>query len=109
MKLILNCPRALGITCLSNKGQFFFFTKDNFQGLAVALTGFPVVINSSLYSVFAGKKIKTPALVNFFFSRNWSRNIYKLLYNDQINARDLIAQSPVGYCVGKPKEKSLVF
>ena len=55
VKLILNCPRALGITCLSNKGQFFFFTKDNFQGLAVALTGLPVVINSSLYSVFGGK------------------------------------------------------
>ena len=42
-------------------------------------------------------------------ARNWARNIYKLLYNDQINARDLIGQSAVGYCAGKPKEKSCVF
>ena len=28
------------------------------------------------------------------------------LYNNQINARDLIGQSAMGYCAGKPMEKS---
>ena len=36
------------------------------------------------------------------------RNIFPL-YNNQINARALIFQSAVGYCVGKPTEKSRVF
>ena len=31
------------------------------------------------------------------------------LYNTQINARALIGQSAVGYCAGKPPEKSRVF
>ena len=31
------------------------------------------------------------------------------LYNNQINARALIGQSAVGYCAGKPTEKSRVF
>ena len=31
------------------------------------------------------------------------------LSNDQINARALIGQSPVGYFAGKPTEKSRVF
>ena len=30
------------------------------------------------------------------------------LYNNQINARALIGQSAVGYCAGKPREKSRV-
>ena len=30
-------------------------------------------------------------------------------YNNQINARALIGQSDVGYCAGKPTEKSRVF
>ena len=30
---------------------------------------------------------------------------YDILYNNQINARALIGQSVVGYCVGKPAEK----
>ena len=34
---------------------------------------------------------------------------YNDLYNNQINARALIGQSAVGYCAGKPKEKSRVF
>ena len=34
---------------------------------------------------------------------------YPSLYNNQINARVLIALSAVGYCAGKPTEKSLVF
>ena len=34
---------------------------------------------------------------------------YLNLYNNQINARALIGQSAVGYCAGKPTEKSLVF
>ena len=32
-----------------------------------------------------------------------------ILYNNQINARALIGQSAVGYCAGKPTEKSRVF
>ena len=32
-----------------------------------------------------------------------------VLYNNQINARALIGQSAVGYCAGKPTEKSPVF
>ena len=31
------------------------------------------------------------------------------LYNNQINARALIGLSAVGYCAGKPTEKSRVF
>ena len=31
------------------------------------------------------------------------------LYNNQINARALIGQSAVGYCAGKPTEKSRIF
>ena len=34
---------------------------------------------------------------------------YQSLYNNQINARALIGQSAVGYCTGKPTEKSRVF
>ena len=34
---------------------------------------------------------------------------YQTLYNDQINARALIGQSAMGYCAGKPTEKSRVF
>ena len=33
----------------------------------------------------------------------------KKLYNNQINVRALIGQSAVGYCAGKPAEKSRVF
>ena len=32
-----------------------------------------------------------------------------ILYNNQINARALLGQSAVGYCAGKPTEKSRVF
>ena len=35
--------------------------------------------------------------------------IVYLLYNNQINAHALIGQSAVGYCAGKPMEKSHVF
>ena len=38
-----------------------------------------------------------------------SRVVYQPLYNNQINARALIGQSAVGYCAGKPTEKSRVF
>ena len=31
-----------------------------------------------------------------------------ILYNNQINARALIGQSAMGYCAGKPMEKSRV-
>ena len=34
---------------------------------------------------------------------------YYILYKNQINARALIGQSAVGYCAGKPTEKSRVF
>ena len=34
---------------------------------------------------------------------------YSILYNNQIKARALIGQSAVGYCAGKPTEKSRVF
>ena len=34
---------------------------------------------------------------------------YHLLYNNQINARALIGQLAVGYCAGKPTEKSRAF
>ena len=35
--------------------------------------------------------------------------VYYKLYNNQINAHTLIGQSAVGYCAGKPTEKSCVF
>ena len=34
---------------------------------------------------------------------------YSSLYNNQINVRALIGQSAVGYCAGKPTEKSRAF
>ena len=34
---------------------------------------------------------------------------YAMLYDNQKNARTLIGQSAVGYCTGKPMEKSRVF
>ena len=34
---------------------------------------------------------------------------YYYLYNNQINARALIGQLAMGYCAGKPMEKSRVF
>ena len=34
---------------------------------------------------------------------------YRVLCNNQINARALIGQSALGYCAGKPMEKSRVF
>ena len=34
---------------------------------------------------------------------------YSMLYNNQISACALIGQSAVGYCAGKPMEKSHVF
>ena len=34
---------------------------------------------------------------------------YFILYNNQINVRALIGQSAVGFCAGKPTEKSRVF
>ena len=34
---------------------------------------------------------------------------YLVLYNNQIKARAPIGQSAVGYCAGKPTEKSRVF
>ena len=34
---------------------------------------------------------------------------YHTLYNNQINVRALIGQPAVGYCAGKPTEKSHVF
>ena len=39
----------------------------------------------------------------------WKAVCYFSLYNNQINARALIDQSAVGYCAGKPTEKSRVF
>ena len=35
--------------------------------------------------------------------------LYQSLYNNQINDRALIGQLAVGYCAGKPTEKSRVF
>ena len=40
---------------------------------------------------------------------HWPPSEYSTLYNNQINARALIGQSGVGYCAGKPTEKSRVF
>ena len=34
---------------------------------------------------------------------------YTVLYNNKINARVLIGQSPMVYCAGKPMKKSHVF
>ena len=43
-------------------------------------------------------------------SFSWHNSIHSVtLYNNQINARALIGQSVVGYCAGKPTEKSRVF
>ena len=43
----------------------------------------------------------------------WKTSLFDVdivaLYNNQINARTLIGQSAVGYCAGKPKEKSRIF
>ena len=36
-------------------------------------------------------------------------SMYYILYNNQINAHAVIGQSAMGYCAGKPTEKSRVF
>ena len=36
----------------------------------------------------------------------WLFSFYYYLYNNKINARALIGQSSMGYCAGKPMEKS---
>ena len=41
--------------------------------------------------------------------KGWWYVLYFSLYNNQINARTLIGQSAVGYCAGKPTEKSRIF
>ena len=44
------------------------------------------------------------------FSLNDIQKVYMShLYNNQISARALIGQSALGYCAGKPTEKSRVF
>ena len=47
----------------------------------------------------------------FYISQVFSnvQSVYHSLYNNQINAHALIGQSAVGYCAGKPTEKSGVF
>ena len=50
--------------------------------------------------MFPTRREKRKQLVNFD---------YQNLYNNQINGRALIGQSAVGYCAGKPTEKSRVF
>ena len=43
------------------------------------------------------------------FGPNGGYFVYYPLYNNQTNASALIGQSAVGYCAGKPMEKSRVF
>ena len=63
------------------------------------------------FKTFQGKRVNSSLrfILKIFlkFLEFKSQNI--LLYNNQINARALIGQSAVGYCAGKPTEKSRVF
>ena len=63
------------------------------------------------FKTFQGKKVNSSPrfILKIFlkFLEFKSQNI--LLYDNQINARALIGQSAVGYCAGKPTEKSRVF
>ena len=57
-------------------------------------------------------KISEKAPMMFRSYSNISKYVlrdYSTLYNNQMNARALIGQSAVGYCAGKPTEKSRVF
>ena len=56
-------------------------------------------------------KTKGVVLINIYIRVSyyyWDKE-YCLLYNNQINAHALIGQSAMGYCAGKPMEKSRVF
>ena len=62
-------------------------------------------VNNSLYLLeYVHSTAKAELNFHLFYTL-----FYLFLYNNQINARALIGQSAVGYCAGKPTEKSRVF
>ena len=78
--------------------------------LALSLLGILVITQTNSRVNF----LKTIQRISFENNSPWLRLSacfigYFLLYNNQINARVLIGLSAVGYCAGKPTEKSRVF
>ena len=55
------------------------------------------------------QETKTTKIVTYPLLSLASSIVYYILYNSQINVRALIGQSAMGYCAGKPTEKSRVF
>ena len=55
------------------------------------------------------QETKTTKIVTYPLLSLASSIVYYILYNSQINVRALIGQSAMGYCAGKPMEKSRVF
>ena len=59
----------------------------------------------------ARQELSLPTVIDLHFKvvSPYRRTVSKFLYNNQINAPALIGQSAMGYCAGKPMEKSRVF
>ena len=55
------------------------------------------------------QETKTTKIVTYPLLSLASSIVYYILYNSQINVPALIGQSAMGYCAGKPMEKSRVF
>ena len=55
------------------------------------------------------QETKTTKIVTYPLLSLASSIVYYILYNSQINVHALIGQSAMGYCAGKPMEKSRVF
>ena len=55
------------------------------------------------------QETKTTKIVTYPLLSLASSIVYYILCNSQINVRALIGQSAMGYCAGKPMEKSRVF
>ena len=63
----------------------------------------------SLFFFFSYTRLDSDQHEQYLTIIPWARVGYRILYNNQINARALIGQSAVVYCAGKPTEKSRVF
>ena len=90
MKLILNCPRALAITCLSHKGQNYFLQRTTFK----VFPSRKQVCRLSLFSRLAVARGK-PTLIVRKTQQLCSIHSKQLLYKQNF---DVISQ----YCTAHP-------
>ena len=79
--------------------------------VAYGLTSCCTSVINSPQSVYIRRAADASPSLTVHWSSNYTTKVKVLvnLNNNQINARVLIGQSDVGYCAGKPTEKSRVF